>query len=71
MTCWRLRGRSRWSEFVTPSTLQLQPLLELLLEPVALHDRDLLMLGLQEALVNAVRHGNQADPAKCLRIRRI
>ena len=71
MTCWRLRGRSRWSEFVTPSTLQLQPLLELLLEPVALHQRDLLMLGLQEALVNAVRHGNQADPGKCVRIRRI
>ena len=28
-------------------------------------------LGLQEALVNAVRHGNANDPAKCLRIRRI
>jgi len=62
----------RWSDFITPSTLQLSPLVELLLEPVAclqLHAR--LQLGLQEALVNAVRHGNGGDPAKCLRIRRI
>ena len=30
-----------------------------------------LQLGLQEALVNAVRHGNGCDPANCLRVRRI
>jgi serine/threonine-protein kinase RsbW len=71
VSCVARAGRSRWCEFITPSTLQLQPLLELLLEPVPASERDLLMLGLQEALVNAVRHGNQADPAKCLRIRRI
>jgi len=62
----------RWADFITPSTLQLAPLLELLLEPLeraaVLAD---VQLGLHEALVNAVRHGNGCDPAKCLRIRRI
>ncbi|MBE9153558.1 ATP-binding protein [Cyanobium sp. LEGE 06113] len=62
----------RWSDFITPSTLQLAPLVELLLEPVrCLQLQAELQLGLQEALVNAVRHGNGCDPAKCLRIRRI
>lgn len=60
-----------WSLFISPSTLQLHPLLEILLEPVPDEERDLLRLGLQEALVNAVRHGNQEDPLKSLRIRRI
>jgi serine/threonine-protein kinase RsbW/non-specific serine/threonine protein kinase len=62
----------RWADFITPSTLQLAPLLELLLEPVGCTLRQAeLQLGLQEALVNAVRHGNGCDPAKCLRVRRI
>jgi serine/threonine-protein kinase RsbW/non-specific serine/threonine protein kinase len=63
---------ARWADYITPSTLQLAPLLELLLEPVgdALRQAEL-QLGLQEALVNAVRHGNGCDPAKCLRVRRI
>jgi serine/threonine-protein kinase RsbW len=62
----------RWADFITPSTLQLAPLLELLLEPVADGARQAeLQLGLQEALVNAVRHGNGCDPRKCLRVRRI
>ncbi|MCP9887122.1 ATP-binding protein [Cyanobium sp. ATX 6A2] len=62
----------RWSDFITPSTLQLAPLLELLLEPVPCRQLQAeLQLGLQEALVNAVRHGNGGDPGKLLRIRRI
>ncbi|MFO0105568.1 MAG: ATP-binding protein [Cyanobium sp.] len=62
----------RWSDFITPSTLQLSPLLELLLEPVGcMQLQSRLQLGLQEALVNAERHGNGGDPEKCLRIRRI
>lgn len=62
----------RWSDFITPSTLQLAPLVELLLEPVpCLRLQAELHLGLQEALVNAVRHGNGGDPGKLLRIRRI
>jgi serine/threonine-protein kinase RsbW/non-specific serine/threonine protein kinase len=61
-----------WSDFITPSTLQLAPLVELLLEPVACRQLQAeLKLGLHEALVNAVRHGNNADPSKCLRVRRI
>ena len=62
----------RWSDFITPSTLQLAPLLELLIEPIrCLQLQGQVQLGLQEALVNAVRHGNGCDPAKCLRVRRI
>ncbi|MEI8250003.1 MAG: ATP-binding protein [Synechococcus sp. ELA057] len=62
----------RWADYITPSTLQLAPLIEILLEPVECAIRQAeLHLGLQEALVNAVRHGNGCDPAKCLRIRQI
>jgi serine/threonine-protein kinase RsbW/non-specific serine/threonine protein kinase len=62
----------RWADFITPSTLQLSPFVELLLAPIGSASRlSELHLGLQEALVNAVRHGNGCDPAKCLRVRRI
>ena len=62
----------RWADFILPSTFQLSPLMELLLEPVDCNETSFrLQLGLQEALVNAVRHGNAGDPRKCLRIRRI
>ena len=62
----------RWADFILPSTLQLSPLLELLLEPVGCEQTACrLELGLQEALVNAVRHGNAGDTGKCLRVRRI
>ena len=62
----------RWTDFITPSTLQLAPLVELLLEPVACRQLQAeLRLGLHEALLNAVRHGNNSDPSKCLRVRRI
>ena len=62
----------RWADFILPSTFQLSPLMELLLEPVDCSETCCrLQLGLQEALVNAVRHGNAGDPRKCLRIRRI
>ncbi len=68
----RLISRVRWADFITPSTLHLAPLVELLLEPIsAAANLAELQLGLQEALVNAVRHGNGGDPRKCLRIRRI
>ena len=62
----------RWSDFILPSTLQLAPLLELLIEPIrCLQLQGQVQLGLQEALVNAVRHGNGCDPSKSLRVRRI
>jgi len=62
----------RWADYITPSTLHLAPLLELLLEPIQCAEQQAtLQLGLQEVLVNAVRHGNGNDPLKCVRIRRI
>jgi serine/threonine-protein kinase RsbW/non-specific serine/threonine protein kinase len=62
----------RWADFITPSTLHLSPLLEVLLEPIRCAQQlAALQLGLQEVLVNAVRHGNGNDPGKCLRVRRI
>jgi serine/threonine-protein kinase RsbW len=62
----------RWSDFTIPSTLNLAPFLEVLLEPVRCTTLQAqLQLGLQEALVNAVRHGNGNDPRKSVRIRRI
>lgn len=68
----RFQTGFRWADFILPSTLQLSPLLELLLEPVDCQETSLRVeLGLQEAIVNAVRHGNAGDPEKCLRIRRI
>ena len=46
--------------------------MELLLEPVSCRQLQAeLKLGLHEALLNGVRHGNNGDPAKCLRVRRI
>ena len=46
----------RWADFITPSTLHLAPLLELLLEPVRCANQlAALQLGLQEVLVNAVQ----------------
>jgi len=57
---------------VLPSTLQLAPLMELLIEPVGCElTSQRIQLGLHEALVNAVRHGNQDNPDKRLRVRRV
>ncbi|QNI42180.1 anti-sigma regulatory factor [Synechococcus sp. A15-28] len=66
------RRQFRWADFVLPSTLQLSPLMEVLIEPVGcLLTSQRVELGLHEALVNAVRHGNAEDPSKRLRVRRI
>lgn len=65
-------SESRWRDFHLASTLQLAPLLDRLLEPIACLDLSArLRLGLQEALVNAVCHGHGQDPALIVRIRRI
>ena len=64
--------RFRWADFILPSTLQLSPLLEVLVEPIGcMATCQRIELGLHEALVNAVRHGNSEDPSKRLRVRRI
>lgn len=58
-----------WESLSFASTLYLCPILDALLErtPSALHDN--LRLGLQEALVNAAKHGNQLDPSKTVSVR--
>ena len=52
----------RWADFITPSTLHLAPLVELLVEPIrSAQQLAALQLGLQEVLVNAVRHDRSSD----------
>jgi serine/threonine-protein kinase RsbW len=51
------------------STLYLSPILDLLLAQVPPPLQPELRLGLQEALVNAVKHGNQLDPNKTIVVR--
>ncbi|MGF1535639.1 MAG: ATP-binding protein [Elainellaceae cyanobacterium] len=46
------------------STLHLCPILDLLLAEVSPRHRCEVRLGLQEALVNAAKHGNKLDPSK-------
>ena len=67
-----VQKRFRWADFVVPSTLQLSSFLDLLLEPIEPNEiTQKVELGLHEALVNAVKHGNSGDPQKNLRVRRI
>ncbi|WP_051038175.1 ATP-binding protein [Thalassoporum mexicanum] len=54
----------KWSTLSFASTLYLKPILDLLLSEVPSIWHAELRLGLQEALVNAVRHGNKLDPGK-------
>ena len=62
----------RWTDFYFPSSLQLKSHLISLLESVECHEkRELIELGLHEALVNAVIHGNSGDASKVVRVRRI
>ncbi len=61
-----------WSNFEFQSSLQLNEFVDLLLEPVKTSQSSyVIKLGLHEALVNAVKHGNKLDPTKSIRVRRI
>ena len=61
-----------WVVFIHPSTLQLSSFIETLLEPVICKETaKRIELGLHEALVNAVVHGNLSNPSKVIRVRRI
>ena len=52
--------------------MQLSEFVDQLLEPVNKSQSCyLIKLGLHEALVNAVKHGNKLDPQKSIRVRRI
>ncbi|MGQ4647747.1 ATP-binding protein [Lyngbya aestuarii] len=59
----RPTGRD-WGTISFASTLYLSPVIDLLLEQVPRQWRPELRLGLQEALVNAAKHGNNLDPSK-------
>lgn len=64
--------RLLWSDFTIPSTLRLSPFLKVLLEPIQSRNTfERVELGLHEALINAVKHGNLNDSGKVLRVRRI
>ena len=61
-----------WAVFVHPSTITLEPFIETLIEPVICQETaKRIELGLHEALVNAVVHGNLSNPNKVIRVRRI
>ena len=61
-----------WAVFIHPSTLKLASFVETLLEPVIFKETaKKIELGLHEALVNAVVHGNLSNPNKVIRVRRI
>lgn len=56
----------RWQQVSFASTLYLCPILDCLLADVPAEDEAELRLGLQEALVNAAKHGNRLDPYKTI-----
>jgi serine/threonine-protein kinase RsbW len=61
-------GRS-WGTISFASTLYLCPILDLLLAEIPTPMQAELRLGLQEALVNAAKHGNNLDPSKKVIVR--
>jgi serine/threonine-protein kinase RsbW len=58
-----------WNTISFASTLYLVPILELLLAEIPCQWRSEVKLGLQEALVNAAKHGNKLDPGKTILVR--
>lgn len=58
-----------WGTISFASTLYLCPILDLLLTDIPAKLQGELRLGLQEALVNAAKHGNKLDPAKLVVVR--
>ena len=67
-----MKHYQNWAVFIHPSTLKLASFVETLLEPVICQKTaEKIELGLHEALVNAVVHGNLSNPSKVIRVRRI
>ena len=58
-----------WKTVSFASTLYLSPILDLLLSHVPKQIHPEVRLGLQEALVNAAKHGNQLDPTKKVKVK--
>ena len=66
------RPTNSWANFELYSSLQLSDFVDLLLEPIKSSEYCYrTKLGLHEALINAVTHGNKLDPHKSIRVRRI
>lgn len=61
--------KPQWKTIVFPSTLYLIPVLDLLLQHVPSPHYADIRLGLQEALVNAARHGNALDVQKSVEVK--
>jgi serine/threonine-protein kinase RsbW len=61
--------RAKWGSLSFASTLYLYPVIDSLLEHVPEIFHDEVRLGLQEALVNAAKHGNCLDPSKTVSVR--
>lgn len=61
--------KRHWNTVSFASTLYLLPILDLLLAEIPSRWRSEVRLGLQEALVNAAKHGNKLDPSKTVLVR--
>ena len=61
--------KQNWVTIGFASTLYLCPILELLLADIPAAWQAEVRLGLQEALVNAAKHGNKLDPSKKVLVR--
>jgi serine/threonine-protein kinase RsbW len=61
--------QSHWGSLSFVSTLYLCPVLDRLMDKVPQRWQPEIRLGLQEALVNAVKHGNHLDPLKVISVR--
>ena len=60
---------SNWKSVSFASTLYLSPILDLLLHQIPEQFHPEIRLGLQEALVNAAKHGNRLDPTKTVEVK--
>ncbi len=58
-----------WQKYRFASTLYLQPILDCLLSNIPKVWEAEIRLGLQEALVNASKHGNKLDPQKTVQVK--
>ena len=61
--------RRKWQKLSFASTLHLHPVVDLLVANLPGEHSDEVRLGLQEALVNAAKHGNSLDPSKRVLVR--
>ncbi|WP_071515046.1 anti-sigma regulatory factor [Geitlerinema sp. PCC 9228] len=66
ITISRSPGERKGTTISFPSTLYLYPILDILLADIPKVCQNEVRLGLQEALVNAAKHGNQLDPSKAV-----